>query len=72
MRLANMMNISLNNEPKQIAEQTPLSDALVQWGFGETKIAVAINGKFVPRSTYSERLLQANDQIDIVKPVGGG
>jgi sulfur carrier protein len=67
-----MINISLNNEPKQIPKQTPLSDALVQWGFGETKIAVAINGEFVPRSTYSERLLQANDQIDIVKPVGGG
>jgi len=26
----------------------------------------------VPRSTYSDRLLQSNDQIDIVKPVGGG
>jgi sulfur carrier protein len=67
-----MINISLNNEPKQIAEKIPLSDALVQWGFGETKIAVAINGEFVPRSTYKDKLLQANDQIDIVKPVGGG
>ena len=67
-----MINISLNNEPEQITEQTLLSDALVQWGFGETKIAVAINGEFVPRSTYNERVLQANDQIDIVKPVGGG
>jgi len=67
-----MINISLNNEVKQIAEKIPLSDALLQWGFGETKIAVAINGEFVPRSTYNDRLLQANDQIDIVKPVGGG
>ncbi|MET0355284.1 MAG: sulfur carrier protein ThiS [Cellvibrio sp.] len=67
-----MINISLNNEPKQIAAQTLLSDALIQWGFGETKIAVAINGEFVPRSTYNERKLQENDQIDIVKPVGGG
>ena len=67
-----MINISLNNEPKQIADNILLSDALVQWGFGETKIAVAINGEFVPRSTYNERVLQANDQIDIVKPVGGG
>jgi len=67
-----MINISLNNELKQIAEKTSLTDALVQWGFGETKVAVAINGEFVPRSTYSDRLLQSNDQIDIVKPVGGG
>jgi sulfur carrier protein len=67
-----MINISLNNEPKNIAEKTLLSDALAQWNFGEIKIAVAINGEFVPRSTYSERLLEAGDQIDIVKPVGGG
>ncbi len=67
-----MINISLNNETKQVAEKTLLSDALVKWGFGETKIAVAINGEFVPRSTYSERQLNDNDQIDIVKPVGGG
>lgn len=67
-----MINISLNNEPKQIESDTLLSNALVQWGFGEIKIAVAINGEFVPRSTYSERQLQAGDQIDIVKPVGGG
>lgn len=67
-----MINISLNNEPKQIESDIPLNDALFQWGFGEIKIAVAINGEFVPRSTYSERQLRAGDQIDIVKPVGGG
>jgi len=67
-----MINISLNNEPRQLSAATLLSDAIVQWGFGETKIAVAINGEFVPRSTYGERDLRDGDQIDIVKPVGGG
>jgi len=67
-----MINISLNNEPKHITENTLLSDALIQWGFGEIKIAVAINSEFVPRSTYTDRQLQDGDQIDIVKPVGGG
>lgn len=67
-----MINISLNNEPCQMAAATLLSDAIVQWGFGETKVAVAINGEFVPRSTYSQRQLCDGDQIDIVKPVGGG
>ena len=67
-----MINISVNNEPKQIEVNTPLNDALLKWGFGETKIAVAINGEFVPRSTYSQREINAGDNIDIVKPVGGG
>lgn len=67
-----MITISLNNETKEIAANIILSDALVQWGFGETKIAVAINGEFVPRSTYHQHIILAGDQIDIVKPVGGG
>ena len=67
-----MINISVNNEPKQIEINTPLNAALLKWGFGETKIAVAINGEFVPRSTYSQREINAGDNIDIVKPVGGG
>jgi sulfur carrier protein len=67
-----MIDISLNNRPQQLEKPTPLSQALQLWGYGDGKIAVAINGEFVPRSTYTERLLNAGDQIDIVKPVGGG
>lgn len=67
-----MINISLNNEQKKIERNTLLSDALIQWGFGDIKIAVAINSEFVPRSTYNERQLKDGDKIDIVKPVGGG
>ncbi len=67
-----MITISVNNETKDIVANTLLSDALVHWGFGETKIAVAINGEFVPRSTYNLRTILADDQIDIVTPIGGG
>jgi sulfur carrier protein len=66
------IELSVNNESKSLAGNTLLSDALQQWGYGESKIAVAINGEFVPRSTYTERELLNGDQIDIVKPVGGG
>ena len=67
-----MINISLNNEQKKIERNTLLSDALIQWGFGDIKIAVAINSEFGPRSTYNECQLKDGDKIDIVKPVGGG
>lgn len=67
-----MIDISLNNQPQQLDKPLPLAQALQLWGYGDSKIAVAINGEFVPRSTFSERLLNAGDQIDIVKPVGGG
>lgn len=67
-----MIQISVNNQSQSIAPTTRLSDALVEWGFANSKIAVAINQEFVPRSTYDERILMNGDQIDIVKPVGGG
>lgn len=67
-----MINVSVNNEMFEVASHTLLSDALQQWGYADAKIAIAINGEFVPRSTYTERQLSAHDQIDIVKPVGGG
>ena len=67
-----MIQVSVNNEIKSITTSTLLSDALRDWGYGDSKIAVAINQEFVPRSTYTERTLNANDQIDIVRPVGGG
>lgn len=66
------IELSVNNESVSLTDKTLLSDALQQWGYGESKIAVAINGEFVPRSTYTERELLNGDQIDIVKPVGGG
>lgn len=66
------IQVSVNNEIKSIAEETLLSDALADWGYSGVKIAVAINQEFVPRSTYGERRINANDQLDIVRPVGGG
>lgn len=70
--MSTMISVSLNNEPVTLEPDTLLSDALEQWQYGEQKIAVAINGEFVPRSRYRETRLQERDQLDIVKPVGGG
>jgi sulfur carrier protein len=67
-----MINISLNNTPTSIAANTPLNEAIIHWDMADSKIAVAINGEFVPRSCYCDYVLQAGDEIDIVKPVGGG
>lgn len=67
-----MINLSVNNENLQIEADKSLSQALEIWGYGEGRIAVAINGDFVPRSAYPERRLEDGDRIDIVKPVGGG
>ena len=66
------VKVSLNNETAEIAAGTSLSEAIEQWQLGGKKIAVAVNGEFVPRSDYPLTQLAPGDQIDIVKPVGGG
>lgn len=67
-----MISLSVNNERLQIEADKPLSEALELWGYSNEKIAVAINGDFVPRSAYSARRLENGDRLDIVRPVGGG
>jgi sulfur carrier protein len=67
-----MIQISLNGETKELTSPIPLQQALEHWGYGQEKIAAAVNGEFIPRSTYSDCLLKTGDQIDVVKPIGGG
>ena len=35
-------------------------------------IAVAVNGEVVPKGCWSERTLQANDRLEIIRAVQGG
>jgi len=38
----------------------------------QDNIAVEINREIIPRSRYRHRILENNDQIEIVRAVGGG
>jgi sulfur carrier protein len=67
-----MILISLNNERRECDADRALAEHLPEWGFDSKKIAVAINGDFVPRSQYVSLRLQAGDQVDVLAPVQGG
>ncbi len=67
-----MIKVSLNNETRELPAQIHLGDAIEQWRFDGQNIAIAVNGTFIPRTDYTHTLLNQGDQIDIVKPVGGG
>lgn len=66
------ITLSLNDQTARLPADTALADALKAWHYAERRVAVAINGEFVPRSAYAERILEDRDRIDIVAPVGGG
>ena len=64
------MNISLNGEPFEFHGQSVAELLAVQ--MPPSPFAVAVNTRFVPKTQYTGHLLQAVDQVDIVRPVVGG
>ncbi|WP_119395327.1 sulfur carrier protein ThiS [Salinibius halmophilus] len=67
-----MSQVSLNGEWQPLENEVPLVEALALWGYGEAKVAVAVNGQFVARSQHGEVTVKAGDQVDVVAPVTGG
>ena len=64
------MNISLNGESFEFHGQTVAE--LIAAQMPPAPFAVAVNTRFVPKTQSSGHLLQAGDQVDIVRPVVGG
>ncbi len=67
-----MISVSINGERQQLSAGQSIAAALASLGYEAAKVAVAINGEFVPRSDYAAREIRANDELDIVAPVQGG
>ena len=67
-----MIEISVNSENRQIDGGKSLAELLGDWGFDGSRVAVAVNEDFVPRSTFASVSLRAGDRVDVVAPVQGG
>lgn len=66
------MQIYINGEEKTIAEQSSMATLIEQLALTDKRIAVEVNEELVPRSTFNQHLIQANDRIEIINAVGGG
>jgi sulfur carrier protein len=67
------MEITFNNRKHEIEEQTSVQKALNLWlGDKQQGIAVAVNDTIVPRSQWEDRVLQAGDNILVIKATQGG
>ena len=58
-------------------EETSLTDdesvrSLLDSRNQEGRVAVAVNGEFVPRGSYGEVFLSEGDEVEIVAPMQGG
>lgn len=66
------MKIILNGEETVISETPNVTAFLAEAGYADMLVAVAVNGAFVPRSSYESTCLTANDSVEIVAPMQGG
>lgn len=67
------MEIKLNYQSKEIASQISIQQLLDNIiGEKQKGIAVAINDTVVPKAAWSQHLIQANDDILIIKATQGG
>jgi sulfur carrier protein len=65
------MNITINGQKKSSAAPD-LQTLLDGEGYKGKIIAVARNGEFVPRASYTNINLKDGDEIEIVAPMQGG
>lgn len=65
------MQVRVNGEPRSIVATT-VAGLLRELEAPETGVAVAVNGTVVPRSERETHTLQAGDDIEVLRAVGGG
>lgn len=67
------MKITLNGAAHDIKDtDISLTYLLTDQGYDGKLVAVAINGDFVPKSSYGDTVIHNNDTIEIVAPMQGG
>ena len=66
------MNITLNGKQQMLETPKSIEGLLKEEGYNGKLIAVAINGAFLPKSSYGKTNINENDKIEIVAPMQGG
>lgn len=66
------MQITINGESREVAAGVTVAALLDELDLSGQRLAVELNQEIVPRSTFAEQILQAGDQVEIVRAIGGG
>ena len=66
------MQLLINGEAHQVADNPSLTHLLDTLGYEPKSIAVAIDGCFVPRHAYATFQLRDQQALDVVAPMQGG
>jgi sulfur carrier protein len=65
------LKITVNGERREIQGRT-LAELCAALGYGDARVATALNGSFVAAKQRAATLLKEDDQVEIVAPRQGG
>jgi sulfur carrier protein len=65
------ISLIVNGERRETRAET-LADLIAAESFGDTRVATAVNGAFVPARARGERQLETGDRIEILSARQGG
>ena len=66
------MNISLNGDPNEFANNLTLQQLLDPLQIPSGRVASDVNRKIIKRVSYPDTFLQEGDTVEIIHAIGGG
>ena len=67
-----MIDIVLNGAPHQVPPGQTLDQLIAALALENQALALAVNRNVVPRKAWPGLVLQVQDQVEIVRAIGGG
>jgi sulfur carrier protein len=64
--------VRLNGKERELPEGATVKALLEELGSDRPGVAVAVDGKVVPRSEHADAPLHAGAVIEVIRAVGGG
>lgn len=66
------MIIKVNNKEMELSSQASFQQLAETLQLPDKGVAVAVNNQMIPRTKWSETILQENDQVVVIKAACGG
>ncbi|MEG1052799.1 MAG: sulfur carrier protein ThiS [Janthinobacterium sp.] len=67
-----LISITLNGAPHQVPPGQTLDQLIAALSLENQALALAVNRNVVPRKAWQDKALQSQDQVEIVRAIGGG
>jgi len=66
------VQLTVNGEPVELPDATTVAALVAARRSGHDRVAVAVNGGVVPRSTWETTDLAPGDTVEVLAPTAGG